>query len=275
MGSQRASRYFSRKRPLMRAVGLLLLTVSSPVMLLLMLAVRMSSRGPALYRQRRLGKNGREFFVLKIRTMHADAERITGPTFCCRDDPRITPLGRYLRNLHLDELPQLLNVVRGEMCLVGPRPERREIVARHHLTEIVPGFSARTRVLPGITGLAQLNLPANDGAESVRDKVALDLEYIATASLGIDCRILLGTLLQCLGCPRETAARVVRLQRPSGFNDEYAMAERNGRGRVHGCPVANCRRTRIAPHTPAKHAAIGVRHKASSRTRVVPTNPFR
>ena len=191
--------YFARKIVWMRLLGAVLLILLSPILLLLMLLVRLTSPGPALFRQTRLGRDDKKFKILKLRTMYRDAESVTGPTLCLPGDSRMTPVGRALRFLHLDELPQLINVVRGEMCLVGPRPERPEIIARNQLRETVPGFTERTKVLPGVTGLAQINLPADVDAKSVIPKVALDLEYIQTATAGLDLRILACTALRMLG----------------------------------------------------------------------------
>ena len=205
--------YFARKPKWMRLFSALLLVLLLPVLLLLMLAVRLSSPGPALFRQKRLGRNGQEFNLFKLRTMYQDAEAVSGPALCQPGDSRITPFGRFLRNLHLDELPQLVNVVRGQMCLVGPRPERPEIIARNRLRETVPGFDLRTKVLPGVTGLAQINLPPDVDAASVIPKVQLDLKYIETATAGLDFRILLCTALRMLGVRDGLAVGWLRLGR--------------------------------------------------------------
>ena len=207
------SEYFQRKALWIRILGAMLLAVFSPLIALLMLLVRMTSSGPALFRQTRLGKDGQPFELFKLRTMYCDAEDLSGPMLCRPGDSRITPVGRLLRFLHLDELPQLLNVVRGEMCLVGPRPERPEIIARHKLNEQIPRFIERIKVLPGVTGLAQINLPADQSAECVIPKVQLDLEYIATASAGIDLRILLCTTLRMLGVRHGRAVKLFRVNR--------------------------------------------------------------
>lgn len=207
------SEYFAHKMPIMRILGFVLLVLFAPVILLSMLAVRLTSRGPVLFQQQRVGKDGREFWVLKIRTMVLDAEDVTGPVLCTPRDSRVTPLGRVLRFLHLDELPQLVNVVRGEMCLIGPRPERREIIERHRLNEKVPGFKDRTNVLPGVTGLAQINLPADQTAECVIPKVRLDREYIRDANAWLDIRILLCTAFRLLGVRHGFALRLFGLKR--------------------------------------------------------------
>jgi lipopolysaccharide/colanic/teichoic acid biosynthesis glycosyltransferase len=220
---QPPSAYFCRKTAYVRALATLLLIVLSPVTLASMALVRLTSRGPMIFRQVRVGKNGKEFNVLKIRTMYRDAESASGPVLCQPRDSRITPVGRILRFLHMDELPQLINVIRGEMCLVGPRPERPEIIAKHRLDEIVPGFNERTMVLPGVTGLAQVNLPADQGADCVKAKVQLDLEYIATANANLDLRILLCTAMRMLGVRHGQAVRLFGLRRTvrAGISSEY------------------------------------------------------
>jgi lipopolysaccharide/colanic/teichoic acid biosynthesis glycosyltransferase len=181
-----------------RAFGLLLLILALPVIGVLVLAIRLTSRGPGIYSQVRVGRGGRQFTMYKLRSMRSDAESRLGPTWAAvGSDPRVTPLGRWLRLLHLDELPQLYNLVRGEMSLVGPRPERPEFVSV--LAAKIPGYLDRLQVLPGITGLAQINLPADTDLDSVRAKLELDLEYIQTANLLLDLRIALCTMLRLVG----------------------------------------------------------------------------
>ncbi len=229
--------YFARKTFFARSFGMVLLVLFSPIILLLVLAVRLTSTGPALFRQRRLGKGGRDFMVLKIRTMYVDAEHLSGPMLCKRGDSRVTPVGRLLRFLHLDELPQLVNVARGDMCLVGPRPERPEIIASNELDERVPGFTERTRVLPGVTGLAQINLPADQTADCVIPKVKLDLEYIETAGIGLDLRILLCTAMRMAGIRHGYAVKLLGLCRKSSLSEELPVPKtvsRRGRVEVPG-----------------------------------------
>jgi lipopolysaccharide/colanic/teichoic acid biosynthesis glycosyltransferase len=195
------SDYFTRRMPLERPIGLLLLLPTCPILLMLAVVVRATSRGPAIYRQQRVGKEGKPFDVYKLRTMIDNAEHISGPVWCQPGDSRITPVGKLLRLLHLDELPQLLNVVRGEMSLVGPRPERPEMVET--LSQQIPDYVSRLRVLPGITGLAQIELPPDSDQQSVRNKTELDLQYIHSASASQDLRIVCQTVLKML-CLRPT-----------------------------------------------------------------------
>ncbi|MFZ5828915.1 MAG: sugar transferase [Planctomycetota bacterium] len=189
----------------------------------LVVLVRLTSRGPGLYRQVRVGKGGRLFTMYKIRTMRADAEERSGPVWCGAGDPRITPLGRVLRKLHLDEFPQVFNVIRGEMSLIGPRPERPEIV--RVLAEEIPGYVDRLAVLPGVTGLAQINLPPDTDLASVRRKLILDLEYIRHAGPFLDVRMLLCTMARVFGLPGSVVMRLFGVRRevpqvPSDADDQ-------------------------------------------------------
>jgi lipopolysaccharide/colanic/teichoic acid biosynthesis glycosyltransferase len=194
----RAQRWYA---PLRRALdftaALTLLALSSPVLLLAAFAVRLSSRGPAFYTQVRTGRGGRVFTIYKIRTMVDNCESLTGPRWTMPGDPRVTPVGWLLRRTHLDELPQLLNVLKGEMSLIGPRPERPEFVAA--LERVVPGYPARHHVLPGITGLAQVQLPPDTDIDSVRRKVLYDVYFIRHGSPLLDLRIALCTALHMGG----------------------------------------------------------------------------
>jgi lipopolysaccharide/colanic/teichoic acid biosynthesis glycosyltransferase len=206
--------YLRRKRAATRCIALLLLLIAGPIIVLLCVLIRLTSKGPAIFRQVRVGIHGVPFEILKLRTMYLDAERVSGPTWCSLEDTRITPLGKALRFLHLDELPQLINVVRGEMDLIGPRPERPEIIAAQGLETLVLNYTERHRVLPGVTGLAQINLPADQTIDCVHRKVALDLEYIYSASLGLDLAILTCTAMRMLGIRHGIAVRLLRLDRP-------------------------------------------------------------
>lgn len=199
------SSYFRWKAVGSRLAAALILIPALPVMALLIVLVRLTSRGPGLYRQVRVGRHGRTFLLYKIRTMRHDAEAKTGPVWTQPHDPRVTRLGRFLRRVHLDELPQLFNVIRGEMVLVGPRPERPEFT--QFLAREIPGYMDRYLVAPGITGLAQINLPPDTDIDSVRRKLVLDLQYIRTASLSLDLRILACTSSRLIGLPGLTIAQ--------------------------------------------------------------------
>jgi lipopolysaccharide/colanic/teichoic acid biosynthesis glycosyltransferase len=199
------SDYFALKFWPTRIIGVILLILATPAILILVAIVRCTSVGPGLYRQSRTGKNGSEFQMYKVRTMYQNAESVTGPTWCVKGDSRITPVGKIFRLLHLDELPQLINVVRGEMDLIGPRPERPEFVS--WLSRDVPHYTERLRVLPGVTGLAQINLPPDETVDCVRKKLQLDRQYMHRASFSMDVRILLCTFLRMVGIRQGRAAR--------------------------------------------------------------------
>lgn len=177
-------------------VSLLVLVAGAPLWLAIGALVRSTSAGPALYRQTRVGRHGRPFTMLKFRTMVDDAERHTGPVWARRGDDRVTPVGRWLRRLRLDEVPQLWNVLLGQMSLVGPRPERPYFVDQ--LTDQIPLYSRRHRVQPGVTGLAQVKWRYDSDLDDVRQKLKYDLFYIETMSLGLDAKILLRTVRTAL-----------------------------------------------------------------------------
>jgi lipopolysaccharide/colanic/teichoic acid biosynthesis glycosyltransferase len=187
------------KQTLEFALACVLVGLTWPVILLAMVLVRLTSRGGSIYTQDRLGLNGKPFTIYKIRTMYSDCERLTGPRWSTPRDPRVTPIGRFLRATHIDELPQLLNIFRGEMSLVGPRPERPAIVVGLELA--IPCYRDRLQVRPGVTGLAQVQLPPDTDLESVRRKLAYDLYYIERFSLWLDCRLILATALKIAGVP--------------------------------------------------------------------------
>ena len=191
-------RWYSRIRPgLDFLLGLLLLTCLSPVIIGGAIAVKLTSPGPAFYCQTRLGKRGRKFTIVKLRTMVLDAEAETGPVWAASNDPRTTRLGRFLRNTHIDEFPQLLNVVTGQMGLIGPRPERPEIATS--LEWDIPHFRQRLQVRPGITGLSQLVLPPDSDIEGVRKKFLSDVYYIRNMNPFLDAQVSFYTLTYLLG----------------------------------------------------------------------------
>jgi sugar transferase (PEP-CTERM system associated) len=166
------------------AIGLLLL---SPLLLLTAIAVKLTSRGPALYHQTRVGLNGRTFVVHKFRSMRADAEAGTGAVWAAENDPRVTAIGGFLRRTRLDEVPQLWNVLVGDMSLVGPRPERPEFVAE--LTETIPFYGARHGVRPGITGWAQVRYTYGASVEDALEKLQYDLFYLKHFTIAFDLLI--------------------------------------------------------------------------------------
>jgi len=171
------------------SLGLLL---ALPLSLLAALAIKLGSRGPVLYRQERVGRNGRRFTLAKFRSMRADAETASGPVWADADDPRITRVGRWLRQLRIDEIPQLWSVIRNDMSLVGPRPERPFFVSE--LERQIPGYGQRHVVKPGITGWAQINYSYGNSADDALIKLQYDLYYIKRRSLALDIAILLRTV---------------------------------------------------------------------------------
>ena len=171
-------------------LGGLLLIVLSPLLLIIALLVKISSKGPVLYRQERVGMDGRPFHIIKFRTMRVNAERETGPVWAEADDPRRTAIGSFLRRSSLDELPQLFNVMKGEMSLVGPRPERPNFVKEFRRK--IPSYMLRHKIKAGMTGWAQVN--GWRGNTSLEKRIEHDLFYIQHWSIGFDLKILLMTL---------------------------------------------------------------------------------
>jgi lipopolysaccharide/colanic/teichoic acid biosynthesis glycosyltransferase len=191
--------YLPCKTALDTVLAVLMGVLALPLIGLSALAVRLTSRGPAFYSQMRVGRHGRLFRIWKIRTMIHNCESLTGPRWSMPGDPRVTPVGWLLRRTHLDELPQLLNVLRGEMSLVGPRPERPEFVP--DLERAIPAYGQRLRVKPGVTGLAQVQLPPDTDLSSVRRKLASDLYYVMHVNPWLDLRLLVSTAFYALGVP--------------------------------------------------------------------------
>jgi sugar transferase (PEP-CTERM system associated) len=188
LGPRRTSMFYQTVRNLiLAAVGIV---VSLPIMLLTALAVRLTYAGPVLYRQVRVGMGGIPFTLYEFRSMRAEAE--TGAVWAFKDDPRVTPFGRTIRKLRMDEIPQLFNVLKGEMSVVGPRPERPEMV--QSLSEKIPYHRHRHCVRPGITGWAQVNYKYGDTLEDVIRKLEYDLYYIKNMSLSLDSYIIFLTV---------------------------------------------------------------------------------
>jgi exopolysaccharide biosynthesis polyprenyl glycosylphosphotransferase len=168
-----------------------LLGLLSPLMLLVIVAIKLDSPGPVFYTQMRAGLDGKPFRVYKFRSMYEDAEK-RGAQWANEQDPRITRVGRWLRLIRIDELPQILNVLRGEMSLIGPRPERPEFDVK--LREEIPYYDLRYVVKPGITGWAQVMYPYGASVEDAREKLAYDLYYIKNYSLALDLAIFFKTI---------------------------------------------------------------------------------
>ncbi|ARV72550.1 sugar transferase [Vibrio campbellii] len=201
------SRYDSNihlaKRAFDVVISLLILLATIPIMLMIAFVIVVNSKGPVIYRQLRVGRCTPEkmdlFEIMKFRTMYIDAEQCSGAVWASENDPRITPVGRFLRKTRLDELPQLFNVLRGEMSLIGPRPERPAFYQK--LEDEIPYFVERTYgVLPGITGLAQVNQGYDSSIEDVRRKVGFDHSYALSLSsfnswISMDISIMSKTLV--------------------------------------------------------------------------------
>ena len=190
-------RFLRRKKQFDLMVASVVVVPAVVVVLTAMLLVRLTSKGPSLYSQKRVGRYGRVFTIWKIRSMYHNCEGHTGPQWSTPGDPRVTRLGKILRQLHIDELPQLWNVFRGEMSLIGPRPERPEIVEDLRLS--IFGYDVRHQVKPGITGFAQIHLPPDSNILTVHNKLVYDRYYISRMGLRLDLRILAATALKVVG----------------------------------------------------------------------------
>lgn len=180
------------RRLLNFTVGFLTLLLTIPLLPFIVIAIRLDSSGPVLYRQKRVGRGGRIFTCYKFRTMRPDAEADIGPTWADDDDPRITRVGRFLRTTRLDEIPQLWCVLKGDMAFVGPRPERPEFV--EWLTREIPYYNIRHLVRPGITGWAQIRYKYGNTVLDAKEKLQYDLFYIKNASIGLDIFIMFQTI---------------------------------------------------------------------------------
>jgi exopolysaccharide biosynthesis polyprenyl glycosylphosphotransferase len=183
--------YHVTKRILDIAAGVLGLVVLSPLFLLTAVLIKLTSKGPIFYTQVRVGKDGVPFKMYKFRTMRTDAETGTGAVWAKENDDRIIPVGRFLRKAHIDEIPQFLNILKGDMSLIGPRPERPEFVKKLSLQ--IPDYEKRLRVKPGLTGLAQVWHRYDETLADVRKKVKYDLMYIKKVCLWTDLRIFFRT----------------------------------------------------------------------------------
>jgi len=178
------------------AISGLSLFFLSPLMLMIALFIKIDSRGPVFYRQKRVGFHGRKVNIFKFRSMVTDAEKHTGPVWALKNDNRITRMGNIMRPLRVDEWPQLINVLMGDMSFVGPRPERPHFVARFR--KEIPLYGLRLTVNPGITGLAQVRHNYDRDVNDVKKKLEYDLDYINNISLRTDMKIFLKTILTVL-----------------------------------------------------------------------------
>ncbi len=190
-------RYRDAKPWFDRIFGLMLLVFFAPVIAVCAVLVKLTSKGPAFYAQERVGQGGKIFKIIKLRSMRIDAETRSGPVWAEDDDPRVTCVGCVLRKMHLDELPQLINVLRGEMSLVGPRPERPHFVEQ--LTKQLRGYEQRLSVKPGITGLAQVRARPDQTLRDVRRKIKLDAMYIRNMCWLVDFVVMVRTLRKFSG----------------------------------------------------------------------------
>jgi exopolysaccharide biosynthesis polyprenyl glycosylphosphotransferase len=184
------------KRLLDIAVASLVLALGAPIWIAIAVIIRANSPGAAIYKQRRIGQNGKPFTILKFRSMYSDSEKHTGPKWASEQDPRITPVGRFLRKTRLDEFPQFINVLKGEMSLVGPRPERAFFIEQ--LRKEIPWYARRIKMKPGITGWAQVKHKYDQTLEDVKQKVLYDLYYFENMSLTLDLKILARTIIVVL-----------------------------------------------------------------------------
>jgi lipopolysaccharide/colanic/teichoic acid biosynthesis glycosyltransferase len=225
--SVRSAIYAPPPRPIYEAIKAggewlfagVLIVLAAPILLLTAVAVKLTSRGPVFYSQTRVGKYGKLFTLYKIRSMLHDCEKDSGARWSTPGDSRVTPIGAFLRKTHLDELPQLWNVLRGDMSLVGPRPERPEFTPA--LERAIPHYCDRLAVRPGVTGLAQVQLPPDTDMTSVRRKLAYDLYYIRYRSVWLDLRLIVCTAVHMAGLPYRALCLFFVMPRRQAVEDAY------------------------------------------------------
>ena len=184
------------KRSLDILLSLIAMMLLLPIFLILCVLVYFSSPGSILYRQIRVGERGIHYQIYKFRSMYENSEEHTGPIWASLDDKRITPIGKIMRRFHIDEIPQFFNVLIGDMSIVGPRPERPEII--ENIMKEIPNYLSRTKIKPGITGWAQLNGTYDNNIDDVSIKLQNDCYYIENFSLSFDIKILFLTLIRVL-----------------------------------------------------------------------------
>jgi exopolysaccharide biosynthesis polyprenyl glycosylphosphotransferase len=184
------------KRLMDIVISIILLIISLPITVITAVAIKLESEGPVFYKQERSGLNGKVFKIIKFRSMRADAEKHSGPVWSTKNDPRITKVGKFIRKVRIDEIPQMINVLKGEMSLVGPRPERPFFVEK--LSKEIPFYKRRLKVRPGVTGWAQVKHKYDENVEDVKEKLRYDLFYIENMSLRNDMKILVRTVFVVL-----------------------------------------------------------------------------
>ncbi len=178
--------------------SIIVLTLFAPLWLLVFITIKIETAGSAVYKHRRVGKNGKEFNLYKFRSMVDDAEKYTGPVWAIENDMRITKIGRIIRKFGIDEIPQLINVLKGDMSIIGPRPERPFFVEKFN--KIIPFYTQRTKTLPGITGLAQVKHKYDSNLEDVIKKLEFDLNYLDSFSFKLDLYIIFNTIYVLITC---------------------------------------------------------------------------
>ena len=191
-GFRRSTTFTMVRRELSVVFSLIGFILTLPLFPLIMFAIRLDSSGPVLYTQTRVGKNGRLFKLVKFRTMRQDAEAANGPQWAVDNDPRVTRVGKFLRSLRLDKIPQLWCVLKGDMAIVGPRPERPEFIEM--LSKEIPYYGVRHAMRPGLTGWAQIKYRHVSTVEDAREELQYDLFYIKNASIGLDLLIMVQTI---------------------------------------------------------------------------------
>ena len=184
------------KRLLDVIASFIILIITLPVIIITAIAIKLDSKGPVFFKQERSGMNNATFRIIKFRSMYKDAEKLTGPVWSSKDDPRVTRVGKIIRKVRIDELPQMINVLKGEMSIVGPRPERPFFVEK--LSEEIPYYKRRLKVRPGITGWAQVKHKYDESVEDVKIKLRYDLFYIENMSLRMDFKIIFRTIFVVL-----------------------------------------------------------------------------
>jgi lipopolysaccharide/colanic/teichoic acid biosynthesis glycosyltransferase len=221
LGLVRQSAYLKIKPTFDLLLASLLTVLLFPIVLVIAILVKLTSSGPAFYSQTRLGRLAAPFRIVKFRSMAHNCEKQSGAKWASRNDNRVTPIGKFLRITHLDELPQLLNILQAEMSFVGPRPERPEFISV--LEQTVTNYRYRMLVKPGVTGMAQVYLPPDVDLHSVQQKVIYDLYYLRHMTLWLDLQLIVATPLQALGLPCGLVRFLLRLPMPEVIEREAML----------------------------------------------------